>query len=217
MQATLYCSFSRDFLSSLTRLTYKVSAKCLEPCRYNSSVQLILREFRREDFDTLWRIDQKCFVPGIAYSLVELATYIRRRGSFTLVAEATPVRAGGLCPERTTSTEQGVPAGPVKSQILGFVVAETNRRRLGHIISIDVLAEARRLGVGSRLLAEGEGRLWAAGCHGVVLETAVDNLAALAFYKRHGYNVVKTVPRYYSNGVDALVLTKSLFSQSTGR
>ncbi len=42
------------------------------------------------------------------------------------------------------------------------------------------------------------------------LETAVDNLAALAFYKRHGYSVVRTWPRYYSNGVDALVMKKEL-------
>ena len=34
--------------------------------------------------------------------------------------------------------------------------------------------------------------------------------AALAFYKRHEYSVVKTIPRYYSNGVDAFVLEKEL-------
>ena len=44
----------------------------------------------------------------------------------------------------------------------------------------------------------------------VALETAVDNLPALSFYKRHGYAVVKTWPRYYSNGVDALVMRKEL-------
>jgi ribosomal protein S18 acetylase RimI-like enzyme len=44
----------------------------------------------------------------------------------------------------------------------------------------------------------------------VELETAVDNLSALSFYKRHAYSVVRTFPRYYSNGVDALVLQKDL-------
>jgi len=48
------------------------------------------------------------------------------------------------------------------------------------------------------------------GCRSIYLETAVDNAAALAFYKRHRYDVIKTVPRYYSNGVDALVLEKNL-------
>jgi len=42
----------------------------------------------------------------------------------------------------------------------------------------------------------------------------VDNRAALAFYKTHEYNVVKTIPRYYSDGVDALVLKKDLLSPS---
>ena len=42
----------------------------------------------------------------------------------------------------------------------------------------------------------------------VELETAVDNVSALSFYKRHGYSVIGTFPRYYSNGVDALILRK---------
>jgi ribosomal protein S18 acetylase RimI-like enzyme len=66
------------------------------------------------------------------------------------------------------------------------------------------------LGVGTLLLQAAEERLRAAGSRAVGLETAVDNLAALSFYKRHGYSVIRTWPRYYSNGVDALVLKKGL-------
>jgi ribosomal protein S18 acetylase RimI-like enzyme len=60
------------------------------------------------------------------------------------------------------------------------------------------------------LLRAAEDRLRATGSRAVGLETAVDNISALSFYKRHGYNVIKTWPRYYSNGVDALVLKKEL-------
>ena len=49
------------------------------------------------------------------------------------------------------------------------------------------------------------------------LETAVDNVPALSFYKRHGYNVIRTWPRYYSNGVDALVLKKELEGRCVGK
>lgn len=147
-----------------------------------------LRDFRPEDFEVLWTVDQRCFAPGIAYPRRELAAYVQRRGAFTVVAEKA--------------------AKP--NPIAGFIVAESSRRGVGHIITIDVLPESRRTGLGSKLLEAAETRLSQANCHTVVLETAVDNASALAFYKRHQYSVVKTLPRYYSNGVDALVLEKDL-------
>lgn len=156
-------------------------------------MEFSLRDFRPEDFETLWNIDQQCFAPGIAYSRHELSIYIRRRGSFTVVAE------------KASS----------KDEIVGFIVAETSRR-LGHIISIDVLPLARRFGIGSKLLTGAEERLRTNGCKAVVLETAVDNLSALSFYKKHLYHVVSTEPRYYSNGTDALVLEKELVSAKDG-
>ena len=163
-------------------------------------MEFILREFKREDFEILWDIDQKCFPPGISYSRLELAAYIRRRGSLTLVAESADARREA--------------AGP---GILGFIVAEVDRRRMGHIITIDVVAAARRFGVGSALLAAAEDRLRSVRCPSIRLETAVDNLGALAFYKGRGYFLEKTVPHYYSNGVDALVLQKDLLPQPESR
>jgi len=162
-------------------------------------VLFTLRDFRREDFETLWRIDQSCFPSGISYSRLELSAYIRCRGAFTLVAESAELE----------QPERGEIAKPAPS-ILGFIVAEASRRGMGHIMTIDVVSAARRFGVGSKLLAAAEERLQSAGVTQVFLEAAVDNQAALAFYKRHGYFVVKTIPRYYSNGLDAFVLHKDL-------
>ena len=173
-----------------------------EASYYNGCVHFKIRQSRREDFDTLWRIDKECFPPGISYSRLELAVYMRRPRSFTLLAEAAATNS-----KKSAANGSLVADSPVG--IVGFIVAAANRRG-GHIITIDVLPTARRFGVGSTLLSAAEKHLRAAPCYAVELETAVDNLAALAFYKRHSYDLVKTIPGYYSNGVDALVLRKVL-------
>lgn len=165
-----------------------------------------VRQYRPEDFVTLWNIDQACFPPGISYTRGELASYIRRSTAFTLVAERLEDKAAHEdAPLRRPADEEG-------GKILAFVVAEV-ARSAGHIITIDVRADARRARVGSTLLAAAEEHLSLSGCHIVRLETAVDNSSALSFYKRHGYNVAKIVPRYYSNGLDALLLEKHLLSR----
>jgi ribosomal-protein-alanine N-acetyltransferase len=171
-----------------------------------------LRDFQPPDFDSLWTIDQSCFPPGISYSRTELKTYIRRRGAFTLVAigpagEVT-VPNNSRMDKKAPSLSSSSPI-PQTDDIAGFIVAEA-ARGAGHVITIDVVASARRFGIGSLLLRGAEDRLRAAACRSVELETAVDNLSALSFYKRHAYHVIQTFPRYYSNGVDALVLQKDL-------
>ncbi len=133
---------------------------------------------------------------------------MKRRGSFTLVAVgAAGEEADSDSGTGGKSSSEGVSPD---AAIAGFLVAEAGSRGRGHIITIDVIAAARRFGVGSLLLRAAEDRLRAAGSTLVELETAVDNVSALSFYKRHGYSVTRTFPRYYSNGVDALVLEKNL-------
>jgi ribosomal protein S18 acetylase RimI-like enzyme len=163
-------------------------------------VSFRIRQFQKADFDTLWRIDQACFDPQLAYSKPEMAFYIRRPGSFTLVAEGEGREGEG---------NGGAPAAIPGFGILGFIVAETRRAR-GHIITIDVVAEARRSGVGSALLQAAEEQLLRAGAVAVALETPVNNEPAIRFYKQKGYFVEKTVAGYYSNQLDALVMTKEL-------
>ncbi len=135
---------------------------------------------------------------------------MRRRASFTLVAASQESVKSDDSPS-ATETRQNLPAsGLSEGAIAGFLIAEAGARARGHIITIDVIPSARRAGVGSLLLRAAEDRLISVECRSVELETAVDNLSAISFYKRHGFSVIKTFPRYYSNGMDALVLEKTL-------
>jgi [ribosomal protein S18]-alanine N-acetyltransferase len=171
----------------------------LGPCRYNGDVSFRVRDFRKTDFETLWRIDQACFDPQLAYSRMELALYMRRPGSFTLVVE---------------SDGDEVP-GSASTRIIAFIVAEA-QRKTGHIVTIDVIAEARRGGIGSALLLAAEKRLQQAGAVAIELETPVNNASAIRFYKALGYFVERTVTGYYSNQMDALVMRKELEAVAGG-
>ena len=165
---------------------------------YNRDVQYSLRDGKSSDLDTLWRIDQACFPPGISYSRLELAVYMRRPGSFTLIAEQPRPRTKSF--------------GDQPGAILGFLVAQTEAKKTGHIVTIDVVGNLRRSGIGSRLMATAEERLRAAQIESVYLETMVSNNAAVEFYKRHGYEIIRTEEHYYPNGADAYVFAKDLLS-----
>jgi ribosomal protein S18 acetylase RimI-like enzyme len=148
-------------------------------------LQPVVRDYRPSDLEELWRIDHECFAEGISYTRRELEFYIARPNAIALVAESG-------------------------AEIVGFIVADRDRRGNGHIVTIDILPQARRSGIGSTLMQAAEKRLIAAGAKRVYLETAVDNATALAFYKRHGYSVVGTIPRYYLDSIDALRMQKPL-------
>jgi ribosomal-protein-alanine N-acetyltransferase len=168
---------------------------------YNRDVQYTLRDGKSSDLDTLWRIDQACFPPGISYSRLELAVYMRRPGSFTLVAEQPRAR-----------NKSNKSFGDQPGTILGFLVAQTEAKKTGHVVTIDVVGNARRAGIGSKLIAKAEERLRDAQIESVYLETMVTNLAGVEFYKRHGYEIVRTEEHYYPNGADAFVFAKELIS-----
>jgi len=182
-----------------------------------------LREYQSKDLEKLYRLDQECFEAGISYSRAELTSFIHRRGSFCVVAEleqdwssdgahATHENSPILSPN--TGKTGKVPAKSVvkfePGTVAGFIVAELHPKGYGHVITIDVRQEFRRAQLGSNLLHAAEERLRKQNAFMVVLEVAVDNRAAITFYKRHRFNVTRTIPRYYKDELDAFFMTKRL-------
>jgi ribosomal-protein-alanine N-acetyltransferase len=152
-------------------------------------VAIRLRAVQPDDFAELYALDQACFAPGIAWSKAELGYFLRYPHNFGIVAEGD------------------------ETEIAGFAIAGTQRRRgaiIGRLITIDVRQKMRRHGVGHQLLQEAEERLRAAGATAIVLEVAVDNSAAQAFYERHGFVRTGRIPGYYLGRIDALAMEKPL-------
>ncbi len=183
--------------------------------RYNRCV-FVLRDYRRGDFEALYAIDRRCFDPGIAYSRRELQSFIERKHSFCIVAE-TESPAGSSEPPAAMAEPRTAPystpgkgSGNTRPGIAGFVLVEIHHQGYGHVITIDVLSEHRRRQLGSLLLQAAEQRVRKIGGFIIVLETAVNNHAALAFYERHGYKVLQKLPGYYGKRLDAWFLSKRL-------
>jgi ribosomal-protein-alanine N-acetyltransferase len=151
---------------------------------------LHLRPYDPADFETLYAIDRACYAQGIAYSRRALREFLETPGTDTLVAHVAP---GG------------------KESIAGFLIAEA-REAEAHIITIDVVEEHRRSGIGTALLRGAEQRLAARGVREVFLETATSNEAGVAFWKRHGYRSCGVLRRYYLGRLDAYLMRKDLDS-----
>ncbi|HEY2497999.1 MAG TPA: N-acetyltransferase [Candidatus Angelobacter sp.] len=149
-----------------------------------------VRKYQRADFSRLVEIDQSCFVEGIAYAEEEMHYFLNMPTAISLV-------------------------GLQEEQIMGFIIADRFRprrafRSVGKIITIDVAPQAQHSGLGTLLMSSAEAGLKESGCDYVSLEVAVDNDRALRFYKKHGYSVLKVLPRYYLDSIDGLLMGKKL-------
>lgn len=163
-----------------------------------------VRDYRAADFDRLWEIDQRCFPFGISYTQMELSGFITKRNAITLVGEFQPEEAkhdGAAASAEGNSADRSA----------GFVIAHPIRRKYGRILTLDILPEARRHGLGIKLMTACEERLRSLGCADVYLETAVNNEPAVQLYSKLGYQVLRTIPDYYaSHSLDAFQMRKRL-------
>ena len=151
---------------------------------------ITIRQYEARDFGALYKLDQACFPPGISYSKFSLQYFLNLPAADCLVAE------------------EG-------KKLAGFILAEANPP-LAHIITLDVVEQHRRKGVGAALLSEIEKHLQYHGVRAVLLETAVDNERGIAFWQHHGYRTEAVLKRYYLGRVDAYEMRKRLVSANQG-
>ncbi|MBI5178589.1 MAG: GNAT family N-acetyltransferase [Nitrospinae bacterium] len=149
------------------------------------SGKIAFRPAASPDIQRMWEIDQVCFDPGIAYAVDVFYFHMLVHRDPAFVAE-----------------ENG--------RIIGFVMTAMEKRDEGLIVTIDLLPEWRAKGIGSRLIALAEEALIKRGAQKVVLQTAVENHPAIAFYQKHGYRNMKTLKHYYGRGKPAFQFEKTL-------
>lgn len=145
-----------------------------------------IRPLTISHLDECWRLDQRCFVDGEAYS--------RETFEYLLTApEAVAYRA---------ATQSGA--------MVGFVIGLVEPDHTGHITTVGVSPEHRRRQLAKRLMAEVEKGFRQRQVRIVRLEVRSLNIPAQKLYQRLGYSVTQRLPKYYSNGGDGLLMLKSL-------
>jgi ribosomal-protein-alanine N-acetyltransferase len=136
--------------------------------------------------DECWRLDQRCFVDGEAYS--------RETFEYLLTShESVSYRA---------VTAEGT--------MVGFIVGIVEPDATGHITTLGVAPEHRRRGIANRMLVKVEEGFRRRGVRIARLEVRSVNNGAQELYGKLGFAVTQRLPRYYSNGGDGLLMIKSL-------
>jgi len=149
-------------------------------------VRYEVRPLTISQLDECWRLDQRCFIDGEAYS--------RETFDYLLTApEAVSFRA--------------VTSGGV---MVGFVIGLIEPDHTGHVTTVGVSPEHRRRNVAKRLMAEVEEGFRKRDVRLVRLEVRALNSPAQKLYESLGYSITQRLPKYYSNGGDGLLMLKSL-------
>ncbi len=138
-----------------------------------------------EDAHAMWETDQACFEPSVAYP--EDIFYYH----LLILHDPAFVAYEG-------------------NSMAGFVLTSLENGATGLIVTIDVMPRWRRQGLASSLMQKAEDAMRLKDISSIILQVAVDNDAALGFYKKRGYYRIKQLVDYYGKGRHAYLFKKPL-------
>jgi ribosomal-protein-alanine N-acetyltransferase len=145
-----------------------------------------VRPLTLSHLDECWRLDQRCFVDGEAYSRETFEYLLTTPESIAYRA----VTRGGL--------------------MVGFIVGLVEPDHTGHVTTLGVAPEHRRRGIAQRMMERVEDGFRRRGVRMIRLEVRSINTGAQQLYRNLGFVVTQRLPRYYSNGGDGLLMVKSI-------
>ncbi len=143
-----------------------------------------------EDVEECTTLDRRCFADGEAY---DHDTFSYLLSSPLVVAHKTQLISGPM---------------------VGFVIGMLEPGAVGHVISVGVAPEYRRMGFAQMLMHSVEEGFVERDATISRLEVRASNQAAQKLYLKLGYGIAQRLSRYYTNGDDALLMVKSLSTRS---
>jgi len=152
-----------------------------------------LRRFRSSDLEWVMHINRVC-LPENYTEFFFMDLYQRFPETFIVAEEDGEVVGYVMC-----RIETGVPS----FKLLGIT-------RKGHVISIAVLPQHQREGIGYELMRDAMRSMVNYKAKECYLEVRGSNVPAVNLYKKMGFEITRTVRGYYADGEDAYVMARNL-------
>jgi ribosomal-protein-alanine N-acetyltransferase len=147
--------------------------------------RLLIRPNRAADVSRLHEIDGICFPPDICFSRSELLFYLKQPDAIARVAE-------------------------LNNAVVGFVLGRVEDGWAAHVMTLDVLPEARRKRIGTSLMNALHEAFQQHRAAVSVLEVSAENQSAQRFYEGLHYVYVETIAGFYNGKGDAYRMVKEL-------
>lgn len=154
-----------------------------------------IRQFNLSDLDEVIRINRICLPEN--YTTLFFMNLFRRFPKTFIVAKNDGETVGYIM----CRIETGIPS----FKILGIT-------KKGHVISIAVLPEHQKKGLGFSLVQEAMQAMIGYNAKECYLEVRTSNQSAVELYKKLGFEVIRTIKNYYADGEDAFVMARHLSS-----
>jgi len=135
------------------------------------------------ELDQVFALDQLCFPKGVAFSKSLFRYFLTSPDCVTF----------GIKDHQS---------------LFGFIIVQAQSRQKARLITLDICPEQRRKKLGQALLEHAHDFLRQSGFKLIVLETAINNPAAIALYEKLGYERTGISERFYPDGTDALLMEK---------
>ena len=140
-----------------------------------------------QDLDEIYAIEIECF-GNESFSLLEYRRLLSNNSSI-------PIKA------------------IVKNRIVGFVIGVYQMSsRSCTVVTINVKPKFRKKGVGFELMRSLEKGLEMLNCKEVILQTRVNNTAALNLFDKLGFSKTSRLLNYYHSGTDGFEMKKMMVS-----
>jgi ribosomal protein S18 acetylase RimI-like enzyme len=183
-----------------------------------------LRLATRSDVPSIQRCNLACLPEN--YNSQFYCSHLRQWPDLALVAEHVTAHPNDKQQQQHRHPFPAFTGSQTEPKIIAYVLAKIETRpfidydnptsaenqvqTLGHVTSLAVQKDFRRLGLAKAMMSQLQSHLQHQGIKSCGLHVRTSNQAACRLYQDDGYDIAQTIPSYYQDGEDAYFMKKML-------